>query len=172
MARCTRPELPAPGPSGLRVRRSGSLLAALMSTAVLATACSLVHTARVPQSPAAGSAATGGASAGSGQTQVQGGIGGGGGGGGLPGGPGRGQSYLYSGRFSAALTRCMRANGVPAFPYSDGSAHQLQTAGLDIHSAQFQAALYGPCKLLAPAAWVSVPPLGPPPSGPAPQGSP
>ena len=55
----------------------------------------------------------------------------------------------------------MRANGVPHFPYSDGG----HLTGINTFSSQFQSALYGACKSLAPAAWVSLPPLGPPPTG-------
>jgi hypothetical protein len=55
----------------------------------------------------------------------------------------------------------MRANGVPDFPQSNGG----HLTGINTLSSQFQSALYGPCKSLAPADWVSVPPLGPPPTG-------
>jgi hypothetical protein len=89
-----------------------------------------------------------------------------GGGGGLSGAPTRGQSGIYTGRFSVAFARCMRAHGVPAFPDPDGLAGQLYHTGIDTHSVAFQDALYGPCKALAPAAWVAAQPLGSPPATP------
>lgn len=83
----------------------------------------------------------------------------------MSGPPSRNQSGEYSGTFSVAFARCMRANGVPGFPDPDGKSGQVTSSGINIHSAGFQAALYGPCKSLAPADWVSAPPLGPPRTG-------
>jgi hypothetical protein len=55
--------------------------------------------------------------------------------------------------FSLAFARCMRAHGVPKFPDPGG---QLRPgSGADPASAAFQAALNGPCRSLAPPAWVS-----------------
>jgi hypothetical protein len=50
----------------------------------------------------------------------------------------------------------MRAHGVPRFPDPDGKGGQLGSGtGADPASQAFQAALNGPCRPLAPAAWVS-----------------
>lgn len=89
-----------------------------------------------------------------------------GGGGGLSGSPGHQQSGIYTGNFSVAFARCMRAHGVPAFPDPDGTADQLSKAGIDTHSVAFQDALYGPCDAQAPAGWVTGQPLGSPPATP------
>ena len=59
----------------------------------------------------------------------------------------------------------MRANGVQGFPDPDGKPGQVASSGISTRSARFQAALYGPCQSLAPADWVSAPPLGPAPTG-------
>jgi hypothetical protein len=128
------------------------VLSALAGLAILVTACS-------SGSPAAGTAggafATQGSTQGTGQGQS----------GGLSGTPGHSQSGIYSGIFGVAFARCMRASGVQGFPNPDGKPDQLADSGLDTHSASFQAALYGSCKSLAPPAWVSTPPLGPPSTG-------
>ena len=137
----------APAVTGqARDRRPGAglVLATLAALAIGITACS-------SGSPTA--AATGGAVATQGTQQGQ--------GGGLSGTPSRNQSGVYSGTFSVAFARCMRANGVQAFPDPDEKPDQVTNSGINPHSASFQAALYGPCKSLAPADWVSAPPLGP-----------
>jgi hypothetical protein len=136
-----------------RLLRAGSVPVALAGLAVLVTAsCSSGSSA------AAGAAGSAGAVQGGTQATQQ------GQGGGLSGGPTHHMSGVYSGTFSAAFARCMRADGVPGFPDPDGKPGQVASSGIETSSASFQAALYGPCKSLAPASWVSVPPLGPPPS--------
>jgi hypothetical protein len=58
--------------------------------------------------------------------------------------------------FSLAFAECMRAHGVPNFPDPDGKAGQLGPgSGVDPASQAFQAAINGPCRRLAPPAWVS-----------------
>lgn len=150
----TRASLAPAGTGRASNRRPGakSVLAALAGLALLVPACST-------GSPAAGTAGhaltTQGSTLGARQRQ----------GGGLSGTPSRNQSGGYSGTFSVAFARCMRAHGVHGFPDPDGKPDQVSGSGIDPHSAIFQAALYGPCKSLAPAGWVSAPPLGPPPTG-------
>lgn len=61
------------------------------------------------------------------------------------------------GSYTAAFARCMRAHGVPKFPdpgkYDDGT---FGPGGpVDPGSAAYLAAINGPCRPLAPAAWVS-----------------
>jgi hypothetical protein len=61
-----------------------------------------------------------------------------------------------TGSYSVAFAECMRAHGVPKFPNPNGSEGQLgPDSGVNPASPAFQAALSGPCKSLAPAAWVS-----------------
>jgi hypothetical protein len=58
--------------------------------------------------------------------------------------------------FTLAFAKCMRAHGIPKFPNPNGKGSQLGPySGIDPGSAKFQAALNGPCRSLAPAAWVS-----------------
>jgi hypothetical protein len=58
--------------------------------------------------------------------------------------------------FSLAFAACMRAHSVPKFPDPDGKAGQLGPgSGVDPASPAFQAAINGPCRPLAPPAWVS-----------------
>jgi hypothetical protein len=55
-----------------------------------------------------------------------------------------------------AFARCMRSHGVPAFPNPNRLAAALAPGGsVDPTSAPFQAALNGPCRSLAPQAWLS-----------------
>ena len=62
---------------------------------------------------------------------------------------------MSAGSFSLAFARCMRAHGVPYFPDPNGQADQLGPAsGIDPNSAQFQAAINGPCKSMAPPGWL------------------
>jgi hypothetical protein len=50
----------------------------------------------------------------------------------------------------------MRAHGVPDFPDPNGSGGQFgPSSGINPASPPFQAALNGPCRPLAPAAWLS-----------------
>jgi hypothetical protein len=58
--------------------------------------------------------------------------------------------------FSLDFARCMRAHGVPTFPDPDGNTGRLgPDSGVDPASAAFRAAVDGPCRPLAPPAWVS-----------------
>jgi hypothetical protein len=60
-----------------------------------------------------------------------------------------------AGGFTVDFAKCMRAHGVPNFPDPDGQAGQLgPNSGIDPESRQFQAALNGPCKALAPPQWL------------------
>ncbi|NUR59310.1 MAG: hypothetical protein HOV87_11670 [Catenulispora sp.] len=59
------------------------------------------------------------------------------------------------GTFTVPFAQCMRSHGVPNFPDPDGSAGQLGPySGIDPASAVFQSALNGPCRSLAPQAWI------------------
>jgi hypothetical protein len=59
--------------------------------------------------------------------------------------------------FSLQFAQCMRAHGVPKFPDpQDAKAGWLAPgSGVDPGSAEFQGAINGPCRSLAPAAWLS-----------------
>jgi hypothetical protein len=71
-------------------------------------------------------------------------------------GGGSGGGNETSSSFSLAFAKCMRAHGVGDFPNPDGQPGQLGPAsGVNPGSQQFQAAINGPCKSLAPPAWVS-----------------
>jgi hypothetical protein len=59
------------------------------------------------------------------------------------------------GAFTREFAQCMRAHGVAKFPDPNGRGGQLgPNSGVDPASSGYQAALNGPCKSLAPAAWV------------------
>jgi hypothetical protein len=83
--------------------------------------------------------------------------------GGTPGTPQPGSAGSSSGgertagtSFSLAFAECMRVHGVPKFPDPDSKAIQIGPgSGVDPASQAFQAAINGPCRLLAPPAWVS-----------------
>ncbi len=61
-----------------------------------------------------------------------------------------------TGSFTLAFAKCMRAHGVPGFPDPNGQAGQLgPDSGIDPGSPTFQSALNGPCRSLAPSAWLS-----------------
>lgn len=69
-----------------------------------------------------------------------------------------------NGAYTLAFAKCMRAHGIPKFPDPGAQSGQMGPgSGVDIGSPSFQAAVNGPCKSLAPAAWVgsdqSLPPL-------------
>src|SRR5262249_1653366 len=134
-------------------RRAIVVFPALLSVAVLAAACSSWSAANGSGAPtkSGGTVSTGG--------------GGSSMGGGLTGTPTHHMSGTFSGSFSVAFARCMRGHGVPNFPDPNGKADQVANSGVDTLSAKFQAALYGPCKSLAPPDWVSAPSLGTPPGG-------
>jgi hypothetical protein len=72
-----------------------------------------------------------------------------------------GGSKSTVGEFSVAFAECMRAHGMTNFPNPDGQPGQLFQSGV-IGSAPFQNAVNGPCKSLAPPAWVSNGPGGSP----------
>jgi hypothetical protein len=66
-----------------------------------------------------------------------------------------GSGQRSSGSDSLAFARCMRAHGVPDFPDPNGQPGQLGPgSGIDPNSPQFQSALNGPCKSLAPPGWL------------------
>jgi hypothetical protein len=59
------------------------------------------------------------------------------------------------GSFTAAFARCMRAHGVPNFPDPNGRSGQLGPgSGVDPGSPAYLAAINGPCRSLAPPAWL------------------
>jgi hypothetical protein len=59
------------------------------------------------------------------------------------------------GNFSQEFAKCMRSNGVAKFPDPNGKGGQLgPNSGVDPASSTYQKALNGPCKTLAPPAWV------------------
>jgi hypothetical protein len=69
--------------------------------------------------------------------------------------PSGGSQDRSVGSFSIDFATCMRAHGVPNFPDPDGQPGQLgPNGGIDPGSAQFQAAINGPCKSLAPPQWL------------------
>jgi hypothetical protein len=59
-----------------------------------------------------------------------------------------------------AFARCMRSHGVPNFPNPTGRPGLLGPgSGVDLSSPRFQSAVNGPCRSLAPPAWVSSGPV-------------
>jgi hypothetical protein len=128
-----------PRPWRFSIRRAGIAVASLVSLALLACACGAGSPSASPATDA-GTSHTGtgavtrpGSNAGSGSSGNE-----------------------STGSYSAAFANCMRAHGVPKFPKPNGSQGQLGTdSGVNPASPAFQAALTGPCKSLAPAAWVS-----------------
>jgi hypothetical protein len=122
----------AHGRDKARARRTVLMLAVSAGLALAAVACG-----GTPANPAATASASG-----AGVNVIAGGGGSG------------GSGQRASGSFSLAFARCMRAHGVPDFPDPSGQAGQLGPgSGIDPDSPQFQSALNGPCKLLAPAGW-------------------
>lgn len=70
-----------------------------------------------------------------------------------------GAAKQATGSFTAAFARCMRAHGVPNFPDPTGEPGQLgPDSGIDLTAPRFVAALTGPCRALAPPAWVDAGP--------------
>ncbi|WP_203922994.1 hypothetical protein [Rugosimonospora africana] len=68
--------------------------------------------------------------------------------------PGSGQGGSV-GSFTVEFAACMRAHGVPNFPDPNGQPGQLgPNSGIDPGSPQFQAAINGPCRPLAPSQWL------------------
>ena len=136
--------------TGIRVARHrprrwpiAAALAAVATFVVLAAGCS---------SPATDGATDGSGTTGNGSTS-------GGGGRVSPGGSASPDGNAHGGNvgsFSAEFARCMREHGVPNFPDPNGQAGQLApNSGIDPASPKFQSALNGPCKSLAPAAWLA-----------------
>jgi hypothetical protein len=73
---------------------------------------------------------------------------------------GQTSSNRSAGTFTRAFAECMRAHGVPTFPNPNGTGNQLgPDSGANPASLAFQAAVEGPCRLQAPAGWVSSGPL-------------
>jgi hypothetical protein len=71
-----------------------------------------------------------------------------------------------AGSFTVEFAKCMRAHGVPKFPDPNGQSGQLGPgSGIDPASARFQSAINGPCKSLAPAAWLGDGPANAVPGG-------
>lgn len=58
------------------------------------------------------------------------------------------------GSYSADFARCMRANGVPSFPDPGGQGPFAPGSSVDPSSSTYQAVLNGPCRSLAPPAWM------------------
>jgi hypothetical protein len=118
-----------------RLRSATAAMAVLVTTAVFATACA-------SSGPGAGADGTGSTSGG--RTS-----------------PGSSAAPDVdhggtAGSFTADFAKCMRGHGVPAFPDPNGQAGQLgPSSGIDPNSAAFQSAVNGPCKSLAPPAWLS-----------------
>jgi hypothetical protein len=74
--------------------------------------------------------------------------------------PDNAQNQAQGGTFTVAFARCMRAHGVPKFPDPNGQSGQLGPgSGIDPNSPQFQSAVNGPCKSMAPPGWVSSGPV-------------
>lgn len=123
----------ARGQDKARFRNAVLMLAASAGLALSATACggAPANPAASPSASAAGGNVTAGGA-----------------------GPGR-SGQQTAGSFSLAFARCMRAHGVPDFPDPNGQAGQLGPgSGINPDSPQFQSALNGACKPLAPPGWV------------------
>ena len=122
--------------SGRGQHRAGPVAAGLASLVLVAAACL-------------------GCSAGHGTAGADSGSGGGqtstGGGASSPG-------HSTAGNYTLAFARCMRAHGVPKFP--DPGSPIGPGSGFDPGSPNFQAAVKGPCRSLAPHAWVAPGPPG------------
>jgi len=59
------------------------------------------------------------------------------------------------GEFTREFAECMRANGVPNFPDPTGEPGQLgPDSGIDPGSQAYRDAIDGPCRSLAPPAWI------------------
>jgi hypothetical protein len=126
----------------IRRRRAGPAAIALASITLLATACA---GASPPPRPASNESMNRRAVASGGQDSVKTGAS----------APADGQGQTV-GTFTVDFAKCMRANGVPNFPDPNGQAGQLgPDSGIDPNSPQFQSALTGPCKSLAPPAWLN-----------------
>jgi hypothetical protein len=59
------------------------------------------------------------------------------------------------GEFTREFAECMRANGVSNFPDPTGEPGQLgPDSGIDPGSSAYLSAINGPCRPLAPPAWI------------------
>jgi len=129
-----------PAPRGTAITRSwrgqhraGPVAAGLASLVLVAAAC-------LGCSAAHGT----GSGSGGGQTSTGGGA--------------SSQGKSTAGSYTLAFARCMRAHGVPKFP--DPGSPIGPGSGFDPGSPNFQAAVKGPCRSLAPPAWVAPGPAG------------
>jgi len=136
-----------------RLRRIVLVLTMSAGLALGGTACakappnpSIPRPGSAPGSPASvsGKATAAGSGSDSGPVKVQGGDGE------TSGGPGQRSTGTS---LSLAFARCMRAHGVPKFP--DPGGHLGPGSGADPASQAFQDAVNGPCRPLAPQAWLS-----------------
>ena len=134
-----------PAPPGTAVtrprrgqRRAGPVAAGLASLVLVAAACSGCSAGHATRSGSGG-----------GQT--------------FTGGGASSQGKSTAGSYTLAFARCMRAHGVPKFPDPGGPIGP--GSGFDPGSPSFQAAVNGPCRSLAPHAWVAPGPVGGPPGG-------
>lgn len=121
-------------------KESARLIALVVSAGLTLAACG----ASPPNPPNPPATASGAGANGSGPVTIHSG-----------GGDGTGQQGQRSTgtAFSLAFARCMRAHGMPSFP--DPGGQLGPGGGADPASQAFQAALNGPCRPLAPPAWVS-----------------
>jgi hypothetical protein len=141
-----RPPQHRPRPSRSRIRRAAIAVAGLASLALLACACGAGSPSASPTTTPTNDAGT--SNTGTGAVTRPGSNAGSGSSG--------NESTGTSDRYSAAFAECMRAHGVPKFPRPNGSEGQLgPDSGVNPAAPAFQAAVNGPCKSLAPAAWVS-----------------
>lgn len=126
-----------------RLRPAAVAMAGLATVAVFATACSSPEPA--PAGNGTGTTTGTGTTSGGGRVS-----------------PGSSASAAAGdhggnvGSFTADFAKCMRGHGVPNFSDPNGQAGQLgPDSGIDPSSAAFRSAINGPCKSLAPAAWLS-----------------
>lgn len=124
-----------------RRRRASAVLAVISAVVILTSACADDD----PKVRNASDASTDGPNVNTGRAPQ---------GSGTP--PADGGQGRTAGEFTTEFARCMREHGVPNFPDPNGTAGQLgPNSGIDPTSAAFQSALNGPCKPLAPTAWLS-----------------
>jgi hypothetical protein len=112
------------------------------------TACSGSTSDAASTSPPSGSSSAGPESSQAPQAQSSGGARTGGGG-------TTGQQSGTQGDYTAEFAKCMRANGIPSFPDpKPGGGNLGPGSGVDLMSPKVQDTINGPCKSLAPKAWV------------------
>jgi hypothetical protein len=127
-----------------KARLRGLALALTVSTGLALGTAACAKATPNPSVSVSGMATEAGAGSGSGPVTVQGGSGG---------TSGRSGQRSTGTGFSLAFARCMRAHGVPKFP--DPGGQLGPGSGADPASQEFQAAVNGPCRPLAPPAWLS-----------------